>query len=275
VALEVFIPTFNSERTLTDCLKSVQAAIPNAQILVIDKLSTDNTLKIARKFGARSVSRDSNLGEVRTLICERAVGPWFFMVDSDVILGKEWFSEMIKHKDELSRTDPRIGALSSSVSDKHTVLDEDIKKAHDIFFRWKEKTSIVADAPKKNPRRMLTCAVLLSKEACKGFSSTAFCFEDYELQKHIEKQGYSTYIVKATAWHDLLISKANLKKRSRCQGAGMRMHGETSFLRLLASALYVPLLKAPFGCKGFVFSIYWNYLVGWVKYKEYGGQSWS
>lgn len=271
----MFVPTFNSERTLANCLRSIREAIPEAEVFIVDKNSKDRTSEITRQFNARYISSDSNLGEARTLMCKMAQGDWFLMIDSDVIVGKDWFKEMMRYKDSLSRVDGSVGAISSAVTDKHTVLDADLVKAHDIFFKWKAETSIVAKGPKKNPRRLLTCAILLSKEACKGFASSASCFEDYQLQKYIQDRGYSTYVVNATAWHDILVSKAKLKQRCRCQGAGMRQFGETRFLRLLAATLFVPLFKAPRGCKRFVFSMYWNYLIGWVKHKEYGEQSWA
>lgn len=54
--VSVIIPTFNSERTLEKTLMSIKAQSIGAKkidILVIDGGSKDNTLRIAKKFGAR------------------------------------------------------------------------------------------------------------------------------------------------------------------------------------------------------------------------------
>ena len=47
-ALSVFVTTFNNERTLAACLESVRWA---DEILLLDSLSTDGTLEVARRYG--------------------------------------------------------------------------------------------------------------------------------------------------------------------------------------------------------------------------------
>ena len=52
--ISIIIATYNSENTISDTLDSVKKQIfKNYEIVVIDKKSTDNTIKIVKKIGAR------------------------------------------------------------------------------------------------------------------------------------------------------------------------------------------------------------------------------
>lgn len=271
-AFEVFIPTWNSARTLDECLQSIKDTVTNAKIFLVDRFSTDETVDIAKKFGAEVHSADLNLGQARTLMCELARNEWFLMVDSDVYLGKDWFKNIVQQRDELEKSKCKVGAVQSTVRARHQVLEDDLLATHNAFVSWKETPRMAY--PIKNPQRMLTCAVLLRKEACEGFHSNANAYEDYELAKHIQRKGFDVYAIEGDAEHDLVVTREGIKKRCRCSGAAMHKHGEVLFVRLLASAIYVPVFKAPWKCKLLVFSMYWNYLIGWVRQEKYGEMSW-
>ena len=54
--VSVVIPTYNSERTLEKCLKSiVDQTYKNIEIIVVDKFSEDKTVEIAKSYGARII----------------------------------------------------------------------------------------------------------------------------------------------------------------------------------------------------------------------------
>ncbi len=53
--VSVVIPTRNSERTLKECLRSVNAqSYPNVEIIVVDSASNDKTAEIASRASART-----------------------------------------------------------------------------------------------------------------------------------------------------------------------------------------------------------------------------
>ena len=84
--ISVIIPTKNVERTLEECLSSVQMNNP-AEIILVDGNSTDKTLDIARKFTDRIYSdegRGFNYGH--QLGTEMAVQEYIAYVDADVTL---------------------------------------------------------------------------------------------------------------------------------------------------------------------------------------------
>ena len=54
--VSVVIPTYNSERTLEKCLKSiVDQTYKNIEIIIVDKFSEDKTVEIAKSYGARII----------------------------------------------------------------------------------------------------------------------------------------------------------------------------------------------------------------------------
>jgi len=72
----------NEEKNIKDCLKSVSWA---DELLVIDSGSTDKTISIAKKAGARAVSFTSgkNYSDWRNKGLDEAKGLWIFYIDAD------------------------------------------------------------------------------------------------------------------------------------------------------------------------------------------------
>jgi glycosyltransferase involved in cell wall biosynthesis len=87
------------------CLNSVYQSIPTNRLIVVDGLSTDNTIGIIGEFdtkfhnvkvvydgGTRATARQKGIEEVET--------DWFVFVDSDVVLCKNWYEKAITHVSE-------------------------------------------------------------------------------------------------------------------------------------------------------------------------------
>jgi len=58
----VFIPAWNEEDNLPAVLDALRAELPEADVVVIDDGSTDNTADVAREHGAEVQSFGTNLG---------------------------------------------------------------------------------------------------------------------------------------------------------------------------------------------------------------------
>jgi glycosyltransferase involved in cell wall biosynthesis len=82
------IITFNEERNLPRCLAGVAPLVD--EILVIDSGSTDKTLSVAQKFGARVVCQDW-LGYVgqKNFALAQALHPWVLSIDADEEISAE------------------------------------------------------------------------------------------------------------------------------------------------------------------------------------------
>jgi glycosyltransferase involved in cell wall biosynthesis len=90
--LTVIVPTFNEESNLTDCLESVRWA---DEILVADSFSTDGTLDIARRRGARIVQRAYGYSaSQKNWAIPQASHPWILLVDADERVTPELAAEV-------------------------------------------------------------------------------------------------------------------------------------------------------------------------------------
>lgn len=61
-AVSVILPAKNEESTVGDVVRKVRQALPNAEIIVVDDGSTDNTARLAREAGAAVVSHPYSKG---------------------------------------------------------------------------------------------------------------------------------------------------------------------------------------------------------------------
>jgi glycosyltransferase involved in cell wall biosynthesis len=86
--LSVVVPVRDAERLLDACLTSIADSKPR-EIIVVDGMSTDGTLGIARRHGARILSDEGRgLPVARLLGAEAAQSRWVALIDADVVLGE-------------------------------------------------------------------------------------------------------------------------------------------------------------------------------------------
>ena len=79
--LTVIVPTFNVEEILEACLESVTWA---DEILVVDSLSTDRTLDVARRYTSRIIQREYiNSASQKNWAIPQATHRWVMVLDSD------------------------------------------------------------------------------------------------------------------------------------------------------------------------------------------------
>lgn len=91
--LSLIIITFNEERDLEGCLKSVQGLVD--EIVLVDSGSTDKTLDIARRFNAKVHQKQwRGYGEQKQFALDNAQGPWVLNLDADERLTPELKTEI-------------------------------------------------------------------------------------------------------------------------------------------------------------------------------------
>ncbi len=93
----------NEEKYLTGCLDSVKDVVD--EIVIIDTGSTDNTIKIAEKFGAKIFHFKwiNNFSAARNFALEKSNGDWILYLDADERLNPEHKKALI----QLSRKNKR------------------------------------------------------------------------------------------------------------------------------------------------------------------------
>ena len=93
--ISALILTKNNQNTLEKTLKSVNFA---EEILIIDDDSTDDTLFLAKKYGARVINRklNNNFSAQRNFAIKQAKEEWILFVDADETLNDEIIREIKK-----------------------------------------------------------------------------------------------------------------------------------------------------------------------------------
>lgn len=82
--LSVFITTYNNGRTLTTCLESVKWA---DEIVMLDSFSTDDTLAIGRRYGARIAQHKfMGYGPQKQMALAATANDWVLLLDADEAL---------------------------------------------------------------------------------------------------------------------------------------------------------------------------------------------
>jgi glycosyltransferase involved in cell wall biosynthesis len=94
MTLTVVIPTLNEEQDLPETLKSVKGFATD--ILVVDSGSTDDTVRLAEKFGAKVISHKfTSFSETRNFADSRCQSGWILSIEADVTVSPELAQEII------------------------------------------------------------------------------------------------------------------------------------------------------------------------------------
>lgn len=98
------IISFNEEKKIEDCLKSLVDIVD--EIIIVDSLSTDDTLEIAKKYTDK-IFDQKFLGHIeqKNLAVEKASHDWILSLDCDERLSDELQQSIQKIKDRLDDAD--------------------------------------------------------------------------------------------------------------------------------------------------------------------------
>jgi glycosyltransferase involved in cell wall biosynthesis len=166
--ISVVVPVRNAEAMLEECLASIQAQVPR-EIIVVDGNSTDGSLEIARRYGARILSDGGRgLPAARMLGARAASARFVALVDADVLLGPGslarlrdelvsggfdaiqaglesvsgpgYWGRALAHHHRSGRSKHWFG-LSATVVERETLLsfgfDPNFSSGEDIELRWR------------------------------------------------------------------------------------------------------------------------------------------
>lgn len=92
--LSVVLATFNEEKNLPDCLESVKGLAD--ELIIVDGTSTDQTVAVARKFGAKThVTSNPAIFHInKQKAIDLATKKWILQLDADERVSKELASEI-------------------------------------------------------------------------------------------------------------------------------------------------------------------------------------
>jgi len=105
--ISAVIITYNEERRLEDALKSLAGVV--SEIVVVDCSSTDETVKIARRFTDRVFERAwTNFADQKNFANGKAAHPWILSLDADERVSPELRKELL----DLRTAEPDVDAFS-------------------------------------------------------------------------------------------------------------------------------------------------------------------
>lgn len=110
--ISVIIPTWNEEKYIESCLKSIRSQKTHAEyeVLVCDARSEDRTREIADRYADRIILSDvRSIGIQRNLGAEKATGNYLIFVDADTILSENYLEKVM----EKFKSDPELLAFSA------------------------------------------------------------------------------------------------------------------------------------------------------------------
>lgn len=184
--VSVIIPTFNSERTIGRCLRSVKnQSYSNIEIIVVDRYSSDATLEIARKFSAKVWLFDSERSAAKNFGVAKAKGIFVMFVDSDMELTRRVIEECVSQ------------CLARDL-DAIDVSEISIAQSFWAECRQIEKTLYVEDPNAFLMPRFFRKEVF---DSVGGLDENLVFGEDFDLGRRVEEAGYSVGKCKSVIKH--------------------------------------------------------------------------
>jgi len=181
--ISIVIPSYNSSRTIGQCLESVRdQTYKNIEIIVCDNFSDDDTVDVARRYGARVLFRGWERAAQKNFGAKHAEGDILYFVDSDFVLERETVRRCVQcigNADAVVTVNLSTGdgVWAKSIAYKRKLLTD-------------EKSVIAA--------RFLRRASFFKVG---GFNEELIVGEDVDLHSRLVKAGFRVKRVDAVEWH--------------------------------------------------------------------------
>ena len=168
----VIVPARNAEDLLEACLESIVTSAPR-ELIVVDGMSTDRTVEIAHRYGARVLSDEGRgLAAARALGARAASSARVALIDADVVFGegdleclldehersgytaleaglrsvsgRGYWGQALVHHHRIGRSKDWFG-VAATIFDRETLLqngfDTRFLSGEDIDLRWRLRRS--------------------------------------------------------------------------------------------------------------------------------------
>lgn len=193
----LYIPCYNSEKTISACLDGVLSQVyPLDEILIIDDGSVDKTAEILSKYPVRIIRHAKNMGlaAARNSALSNIKSELVASLDSDCRPDKNW----LKHLVNSMRSLKTAGSGGKVIEAKTSGMFNAWRSVH-MKQHWGERK-------KNNPDFLFGSNTLFHREALlkAGAYRKAYRnnYEDVDISYRLKKLGYSlAYEPKAVAYH--------------------------------------------------------------------------
>jgi len=187
--VSVIIPTYNSEKDIVRLLKSINSqSYKNIELIVVDDGSTDNTVKLAKKYTKKVFAREHAERSVqRNFGASQATGKYLLVLDSDMELSRD----VVKQCVEIIESNSKIGTITIPEIPVAGNFWEKVKKHEREFY------NLEGDSEVESARFF---PVNLFKKVG-GYDENITGPEDWDLPENIRKLGFSNGRIKAKIKH--------------------------------------------------------------------------
>ena len=102
--VSVVIPTYNGEHFIGECLDSISVQKVPHEVIIVDDMSTDRTVEIAREKGAAVIVNEVHKGQVagKNTGIKNMNGAYFLTIDQDDRLKPDALSDLINEMEDNS-----------------------------------------------------------------------------------------------------------------------------------------------------------------------------
>jgi cellulose synthase/poly-beta-1,6-N-acetylglucosamine synthase-like glycosyltransferase len=180
--VSILVATFNSERTIDECLKAIfELNYPKdfLEVIIVDGCSKDATVEIAQKYPVKVVSAPLNAPAAYNYAMKMVSNDVLGFIDSDAKVEKEWLNKLVTHLG-----DPQVAGVSGSIETWNTENAWARSIGYDLKSRYARLKKYVV--------RVATMNLLLKKsviEEVGGFDKTLPSQYDTDLGFRITSRG--------------------------------------------------------------------------------------
>lgn len=184
VDVSVIVPTWNEEKYLPKCLKSLakQSRALRSEVIVVDGGSSDRTVSIAEKYADRViVNKGQPVGAARNSGAEVAKGEVLAFIDADTMASGQWLREVTR---SFNATPKPVGVTGPTIPYEGTKFDE---LMYHVATGWAQRLSLKLGRPHVAG---FNCAYRADTFwDAGGFDENRELSEDVELGLRIRHQG--------------------------------------------------------------------------------------
>ena len=191
--VSIYIPAFNAENTIRECLNSVlDQSLKPEEILVINDGSTDNTSKILMEFKDKIsvINNPINLGVSESMnIANKFLKTKFIgKIDADVELSKDWLKTLMR-----KMLDEKITLIGGKMYEKFLKNPNNLWRSRRLKQNWGEQDL-------EDPKFIFGCNNILNNsnfKKLKKYRTDLDYFktngEDIEFSNYLKKNNYKLY----------------------------------------------------------------------------------
>lgn len=200
--VSVIITSKNEAEVIGNLIRSLKKqTYKNLEIILVDNNSTDNTVKIVKKFGIKIYNFGPERSAQRNFGARETKGEFLFFLDADMKLSPAVVGECV----QVCTSDRKIGALFVPEISIALNFWEKVKAFERSFYN--EEGDEITDAARFFKREAF--------EKSGGYDEAITGPEDWELTGKIKSSGYKTGRIRSVIYHyervNSLFSLANKK----------------------------------------------------------------